>query len=434
MVAIPLRRKPAAESRPLAPAMAERLALLDRLAERLSARATELGEFITSETGKPRRFSLAEARRTVEMIRAVAARRRRTPLDEPAGPALLRRRPIGTVAVVTPANNPLYIPLSKLTPAVAYGNRAIWKPAEEADLVSRRIMQLLTDAGWPDGLVRIRSGGREEAERLMHDPAVDAVTLTGSESAGRTARAVCSARSIPLQAELGGNNAALVWSDADLASAAPLVAAGAFEMAGQRCTANRRVVVHRRCRDRFLELLVQAARRLVWGDPTAPQTQIGPLLSPSRRDRVAASVDAVAARRAVLQPLGAAPPSISSFPGCWFPPTIVPCDDPRDEIVQEETFGPVLVVQTADDWEEAVELVNGVRQGLAAAVFSTSRAVVDRFLEQAQAGILKVNQATADAEVDVPFCAWKASGSGPPEHGVFNREFYTRPQTVYEAA
>ena len=100
-------------------------------------------------------------------------------------------------------------------------------------------------------------------------------------------------------------------------------------------------------------------------------------------------------------------------------------------IVQEETFGPVLVVQTARDWDEAISLCNGVRQGLAAAVFTGSQVIVDRFLDEAEAGILKVNQSTADATVDVPFGGWKASGFGPPEHGAFDAEFYTRPQTVY---
>jgi acyl-CoA reductase-like NAD-dependent aldehyde dehydrogenase len=132
-----------------------------------------------------------------------------------------------------------------------------------------------------------------------------------------------------------------------------------------------------------------------------------------------------------LLPLGDQPPSVEEHAGKFHPPTILFCDDPACEIVQEETFGPVLVVQPAADWDEAMHLCNGVRQGLAAAVFTTSRDIVRNFLEQARAGILKVNQSTAGAVTGAPFGGWKASGLGPPEHGSYDIEFFARPQTVY---
>jgi acyl-CoA reductase-like NAD-dependent aldehyde dehydrogenase len=117
--------------------------------------------------------------------------------------------------------------------------------------------------------------------------------------------------------------------------------------------------------------------------------------------------------------------------GAWHLPVIVSCDVPQAEVVQREAFGPLLVVQTAAGWDEAIALLNGVSQGLAAAVFTKSTNIISRFLAEAQAGILKINQSTADAGLDLPFGGWKSSGSGPPEHGRFDREFYTRPQTVY---
>ncbi len=408
--------------------------LVHQLADLLSTRSSELGERIARDLGKPIRFSLVEVERTIAMISASVRRFCGQRLDEPAGSARLRRRPLGTVAVITPANNPVYIPLSKIVPAILHGNRVIWKPAPEADGVSRLVIETIAEAGWPADLVECRSGGREEGEKLLEDPCVAAVTITGSESAGEAARQVCSRRNIPLQAELGGNNAAIVWSDANLPMAAQKIAAGAFEMAGQRCTANRRVIVHQDRKEEFLRLLASATSSLVWGDPLASQTQIGPLVSASRRERVAGMVDRASKTSSLIHPLGTGMPEEFGFADCWYPPTIVLSDDSQSEIAQEETFGPVLVVQTAAHWEEAIERCNGVRQGLVAAIFSSSRPLIQRFLDEAEAGILKVNQSTADAAVDVPFCAWKGSGSGPPEHGMFNREFYTRPQTVYEAA
>jgi acyl-CoA reductase-like NAD-dependent aldehyde dehydrogenase len=412
----------------------QRIQLIAHLAGQLAARSTPLAELIANEVGKPLRFSVTEVHRTETMIRASLARHATQSYDQPAGPARLRRRPIGTVAVITPANNPIYIPLSKMIPAVLYGNSVIFKPALEATRVAQQLMNTLALAGWPDDLVQCRMGGNDEAERLMNDPHVSAVTITGSESAGQTARTICSRRNIPLQAELGGNNAAIVWSDADLPSAAQSIAAGAFEMAGQRCTANRRVIVHQECRNAFLQLLQSACQTLSWGDPLSLATQIGPLTTPARCQRVATTVQQAKSFAQILHPLGTESPITPRFPGCWYPPTIVHCDDPSAQIVQEETFGPVLVVQTATNWQHALELCNGVRQGLVAAIFSRSRPLIRDFLEHAEAGILKVNQSTADAAIDIPFCAWKGSGTGLPEHGIFNREFYTRPQTVYEAA
>ena len=253
-------------------------------------------------------------------------------------------------------------------------------------------------------------------------------------AAGRAAQDICAERHIPLQAELGGNNAAIIWPDADLAAAARAVAAGALEMAGQRCTANRRVIVHDDCRETFVPLLLKATAALKWGDPSETDTVIGPMVSTAHRDRVAALVQRAASYcDALLLPLGGEPRSVGTHGAKFYPPTIIFCDDPAAKIVQEETFGPVLVVQKAPDWDAAINLCNGVRQGLAAAVFTASDEVASRFLDEAEAGMLKVNQATSNAMVDAPFGGWKASGFGPPEHGQFDVEFCTRPQTVYGA-
>jgi acyl-CoA reductase-like NAD-dependent aldehyde dehydrogenase len=350
----------------------------------------------------------------------------------------VRRRPDGLIAAITPYNNPIYLSLGKIAPALIYGNRVAWKPAPEASQLSRRLFEVLQQAGMHAGLVRLIEGGRDAAVNLMNDTAVAAVTITGSSAAGSTTQEICGRRRIPLQAELGGNNAAIVWHDADLDLAARGIAAGAFEMAGQRCTANRRVIVHESCRTPFLERLQRATAALNCGSPLDPQTQVGPLVTARHARRVADAVRSALANGARPLPCDIKYRDVSD---AWHAPTILCCADPTQEIVQEETFGPVLVVQTACDWQQAIDLLNGVRQGLAAAIFSgepgalaigvRSNDIIERFLNEARAGILKVNQTTADAAVDVPFGGWKESGIGLPEHGVFDMEFYTRPQTVY---
>jgi acyl-CoA reductase-like NAD-dependent aldehyde dehydrogenase len=240
---------------------------------------------------------------------------------------------------------------------------------------------------------------------------VDAVSLTGSERAGWSARAICGSRGIPLQAELGGNNAAVVWDAADLFQAVRAAAEGAFGFAGQRCTANRRLIVPRASVGQVLAILGQSM-------PQAPS-----LISPESKARVAA----------LLRRCGGATIEGPAGPGPDTHPAVVVLAEEADgEIVQEESFGPVLVVQPADDFEHAVRLCNGVRQGLVAALFTRDPERRDRFLETAQAGVLKVNRSTVDAGVEAPFGGWKSSGSGPPEHGVANLHFYARMQAVYE--
>lgn len=411
-----------------------RAAVLTRLAERITA---EPGwpEEIARETGKPIRYARDEIAGTVAQLHALARRAvedARTTLKQGSHP---RRCPVGVIALITPWNNPLFLPLGKLGAAITYGNTVVWKPAPAGSTVALRVLQQLHECGLAPGVVNVVLGDRSTAEFLMEHPAVAAVTLTGSLSAGYSAQEICARRHIPLQAELGGNNAAVVWSDADLARAAEVIAEGAFAMAGQRCTANRRVVVERHCLDEFLSLLCAAVANLRMGDPLDPSTHIGPMISTAEQDRVAAAMDRARARNIrLIQPptLGDGPVSDEwMLGGAYHPPIIAVCDDPADELVQEETFGPVLVVQSVNTWDEAMARCNGVRQGLVASLFTRSADRQRRFLSEAEAGILKINRATAGADVDLPFGGWKASGIGPPEHGESDREFYTRTQTIY---
>jgi len=410
--------------------LGDRVAILRNLRDTLQARSSSLAFQMAVEIGKPITHANAEISRALDLIDAVCARAGEPPQVRCAAGSTIRYRPVGAIAVITPFNNPVAIPVGKIVPALFYGNTVVWKPAPAGAAIARRVIEALHEAGVPNGVVTLAAGDRDAATALMNDPNIDAVTITGGAEAGFAAQDICARRHIPLQAELGGNNGAIVWSDCDIENAARQIAEGAFGFAGQRCTANRRAIVDERCYDRFVERLQAATAALVCGDPLDPRTQVGPMISVAAHDRVAALVErARTDSESVCTPRGSSPPLMDAF----FPPTIVRCDDSSREIVQEETFGPVLVVQRAANWDHAIQLCNGVRQGLVAALFSKSKDLRDRFLATAQAGILKLNVSTVDANAEAPFGGWKASGIGPPEHGPSDREFYTRTQTVYEA-
>ena len=404
----------------------QRLKSLQAFGKQLKDHRDELVDLLVDDIGKPIRYARAELDRALALIDA-AAQQIETGQDRSPTKTGYRREPLGVIALLAPFNNPLAIPVGKIVPALLYSNAVIWKPAIPGTRIAQKTGELFAAATNQPELLQVLPGGERTARELMSS--CDAVTLSGSLKTGGVAQAICASRHVPLQAELGGNNASIVWSDVDLASAATSIAEGAFAFAGQRCTANRRAIVETSIYDRFLNELVNASARLKWGDPADEQTQIGPIISPTSCTRVAGVIErANRSSLTVIRPLqkSKTPPG-----GSWLSPAIICCDDAAHEVVQEETFGPVLVVQRAKNWDEAIGLCNGVEQGLAAALFSSSAELIENFLRRAKAGILKINSSTADAAVDLPFGGWKASGIGPAEHGPANREFFTRMQTVY---
>lgn len=413
----------------------QRAEILHRWATSLEAEADAWARQMAMDIGKPVTQGAEEIRRAVANLRDVARRAQGAQdTDALQAGAGVRWRPLGVVAVITPWNNPVAIPAGKIGPALAYGNVVVWKAAPAATRLAQRLLTTLRQAGVPSGAAVLLAGDGATARTLANDPKVDAVTFTGSNLAGHVMQEICARRMVPLQAELGGNNAAIVWEDADLAGAAREVAWGAFAFAGQRCTANRRVIVAKRCLEPFLEVLVSATRQLAWGDPLEQATAIGPLVSESRRRHVLATIERAQAQGAtsrIFVPHADQCGQPQFAAGAYLPPHIMGCDDPEHELVQEETMGPVLVVQQADDFDQALALCNGVRQGLAAALFSRSADLRQRFLTRVQAGVVKINCSTAGVDGCLPFSGWKASGLGPPEHGEGDGLFYRRMQSVY---
>ena len=418
---------------------ADRLAVLEAAAGRLESAATDLAHQMAIEIGKPISHGLEESRRGAANVRDVIRRAAAFQSETRESGGITRRQPLGVIALISPWNNPVAIPIGKIAPALAYGNTIVWKPAPSGTGIARAILRILHQAGLPSNVVRLIEGDSRTAQQIASHQDIDAVTLTGSLSAGYAIEEICARRFIPLQAELGGNNPAIVWpgsagEDTDLAHAAKQIAWGAFGFAGQRCTANRRAIVAASEFEQFLAALKTAAEQLPWGDPFDTTTEIGPVINTAKQQETAALIDRAlhddrVATVHLVQAARAAHGWVRE--GSYSQPAIICCDDATHPLVQEETMSPILVVQRAKDFDHAIELADGTRYGLAAALFSNNAALRDRFLAGARAGILKLNTSTAGADTTLPFGGWKASGVGPPEHGEADVLFFTRLQAVY---
>jgi acyl-CoA reductase-like NAD-dependent aldehyde dehydrogenase len=407
-----------------------RAAALDAWADRLSAAADALRDAIVEEVAKPRAAAEDEVRRAIAHVRAAATLARA--LDH--GPRALapavavRSRPVGIVGILMPWNNPLALPVGKIAPALALANGVVFKPAPEGSATARAFLDELAGAGVPPELVGLVTGDASTGAAIADAPGIDALAITGSIAAGRAVAARCAATGKALQAELGGNNAAVVWDD-DLAAHVPALVRAAYSYSGQRCTAIRRFVVHDARLDEFVALMADAIDALVVGEPADPATDLGPLISTGARDRVAAVVARARDAGAEFVRGGAVPRSLAH--GSWYEPTLLVSRDREAEVVQDETFGPVVVVQPVADLDDAIAAANGVAQGLVMAVCSSDPRVRARVRDAAEVGIVQLGAGPVPVHPDAPFGGWKASGFGPPEHGEWDAWFATRLQAVY---
>jgi acyl-CoA reductase-like NAD-dependent aldehyde dehydrogenase len=405
--------------------------LLEAWTAKLEEQGAEFARLMALEVGKPVSLGLDEVRFALDLLRVTASLAGREEAWVDCGEDRIRARrcPLGVVGIITPWNNPVAIPVGKLGPAIAFGNGVVWKAANHAPCTARLVMETLLQAGLPRGLVNVLFGGAETGRQLVRQPEVVGISLTGSCTTGREVASLCAAFPKFLQAELGGNNAAIVMPDSDIERAARELTLAAFSFSGQRCTATRRFIVHQAVRNRFEETLLSCIDSLRLGDPGDPGTDVGPVLSREKQGNLRDLVEEACLKGAKLL-CGGKVPTQWEF-GCWFEPTLLDSQDPSLRVVQEETFGPIAVLQTVRDMAEALQRLNSVPHGLAASLYSNHPTDQRLFLEGAKCGTLKLNQSTLGVGPEAAFGGWKGSGLGPPEHGIWDLEFYTRPQALY---
>ena len=415
---------------------AKRCAFLAGAAARIEARVEEIAQDLTREMGKPLRESRMEAARAAAIFRFFSGEGWR-PVGEVYEQSLTgstvhtRRRPVGVVALITPWNFPAAIPAWKTAPALAYGNTVVLKLAQDAPLTGLHLARALQEAGLPDGVLNVVVGrGSEVGDPLVTDERVRAVSFTGSVPVGHQVRDHATRLGKRVQLELGGHNPLIVAADANLDTAVQAAYAGAFWSAGQKCTATRRMFVQDTVYDDFRGRLLRRIEGGHVGDPSDPQTEVGPIVNERQLEDVLAGV--ARGRReggAVLAGGERADPE-----AYLIAPTLFEGVGDDAFLSCEEVFGPVTSLYPFNTLDEAIERANAVRFGLSASVFTSSLATAERFVNELEAGILHVNSQTAGADVHVPFGGTKGSGYGPHEQGRAAIEFYTEEITVYRDA
>ncbi|MFD0402559.1 aldehyde dehydrogenase family protein [Kitasatospora sp. NPDC127121] len=406
----------------LAAGAGARSAALGRIAEAVEAHADELAGLIVREVGKP----LAEAHGEVARTAAIWRYYAQAPFapsgavhETAAGPGLLltRRRPYGVAGLIAPWNFPLAIPTWKAAPALAVGNTAVLKPAPEATACALRLAELAAGAGLPEDVFTVLPGGAEEGAALVDT--ADVVSFTGSTGVGRAVVRAATERGVPVQAELGGLNAALVLPDADLAQAAAHLAAAIAGYAGQKCTATSRVIAVGAAYEPLRDALVKALELV---DDTA----CGPVINAAARDRLTAAVDSAVAAGATLLTGGRAP----ERDGWYLEPALltdVPAEHP---LAREEFFGPIALLHAAADLDEAITLANDTPHSLSTSVHTRSLDVALAAADRLDAGMIRVNAPSSGVDFHLPFGGAKGAAHGEREQGQAALDFYTVSRTV----
>lgn len=401
----------------------ERVAVLSRAAQLFRERAAEIGSIISTEMGKP----AGEARTEVQKGAAILeyfgqANYRRlgsTYVTDTGEDAFTFEEPLGVVALITPWNFPFTLPIRKIAAALATGNAALFKPATNSALVGLAIGRTLVEAGLPGDVMSVIVGeSKVIQDPLFRDPRLNGVSLTGSYPTAAAIRELLPVE-VPYQAELGGKNVLVVWSDADLDEAAQIVWQSSFRNNGQICTSCGRLLVHESIAPKLLERL----RADVTGRPrSTPEGDYGVMSSEWEHRKILEVIERNGdALSEVISPNwgeGLLGPTVLVEPGA-------------PELIEEEIFGPVITFETVSSIDEAIEKGNASAYGLTAGIVTDDLRVANRFWRGIRAGLVKVNAPLTGTPYHVPLQGHGHSGVGPGEGGDASTAFFTRKKAVY---
>ncbi len=411
----------------------ERGNLLFRFAQLLEQRKPELSDLMTREMGKVKAEAGGDVQEAIDMSYYMGGEGRR--LFGQTTPSELRdkfmmsvRMPVGVVGAITPWNFPIAIPAWKLCPALVCGNTVVLKPAEDTPLLAQRFVDLLHEAGVPEGVVQIVHGfGEEAGEALVRHPDVPVITFTGSRETGVLVTKNAADQLKHVHLELGGKNGIIVMDDADVDLAVDGILWSAFGTAGQRCTAASRVIVHRAVYEELQRKLVAGAEKMRIGAPWEDDTQIGPVINEAAVEKIHSYTEIGKDEGAKLLTGG----ERVEGHGFYYRPTVFADVDAQMRIAQEEIFGPTTALIPVDSFEEAVHAANSVKYGLSSSIFTRDVNKAFKAMRDLQTGITYINAGTTGAEVHLPFGGMKQTGNGHREAGQAALDVFTEWKSVY---
>ena len=403
----------------------------------MGRRAEELAETITVEEGKPISDARAEVKRAMAIMEYAAGEGRRmfgytTPSELPDTVAYTTRRPLGVVGIITPWNFPLAIPAWKIAPALICGNALVFKPASATPHSAVKLLEIFEEAGLPAGVLILVTGpGGQVGNALVESPDVKGISFTGSTEIGTDLYSESAKRLKKVQAEMGGKNAVIVLSDADMDKAMNGIVQGAFGSTGQRCTATSRVIVEESVHDQFVTELIDRTSKLTVGDGIDPANDVAPLSSQNQKDKVLEFIGIGAEEGADLAFGGRDLMDGDLKEGYYVEPTVFTGVTSDMRIAQEEIFGPVLTVFKAKDLKEAIDIANSVEFGLSSSVYTKDITKAYEYINTVETGMVHVNASTLGGEVHLPFGGLNSSGVGQREQGTAAVDFFSEVITVY---
>jgi acyl-CoA reductase-like NAD-dependent aldehyde dehydrogenase len=397
----------------------ERCAKLRNLRQYMLASRNELADTVVRESGKPRVealfadiFVALDSSEYWSTNAAAALRTQRVPHHNLAAKAkrgYLAYEPLGVIAIISSWNYPLAIPMSQIIPALAAGNALVCKTSEFTPLCGESIEKLFRDSGFPPHLVTVVQGGGEVGQALI-DAAPDKVLFTGSVATGQRVAEACAKKLIPTVLELGGKDAMIVLADADLDVASSAAVWGSYTNCGQVCLSVERLFVEQAVAQKFVDLCVEKTKKLHLGPGSDPSTDVGPLIRTQHVQRISDLVNNALSHGAMVLCGGSARPDLGPN---FFEPTVIVGVDSSMKLFQEETFGPILAIQTVKDTEEAVQRASDSPFALAASVWTRNAEKGKSIAMRLRAGAVMVNDAISYFGIaEAPHGGCGASGWG----------------------
>lgn len=399
----------------------------------LEERLDEIALTMTKEMGKTFPEAKGEAARGVAILRYYAGEGMRStgeviPSSDPDAMMFTKRTSLGVVGVITPWNFPIAIPIWKMAPALVYGNTVVLKPANETSVTAAKIIECFVQANLPKGVINLVTGsGAVIGDAILENPHTKAVTFTGSNTVGKHIGRKAFDSGIKYQLEMGGKNPVIVTEDADLDLAVEATISGGLKSTGQKCTATSRVIVHEAVYEEFKNKLLTETSKITVGNGENSSVWMGPCASASQLETVLSYIEIGQQEGAKLLFGG----ERADGEGYFVTPAIFE-DVTRDmRIAREEIFGPVLCLMKVSSMEEAVELANDSEFGLSASIFTTNIQKMLTFINEMDAGLVRVNAESAGVELQAPFGGMKQSSSHSREQGRAAIEFFTSIKTIF---